>query len=460
MAYVCPYCGEIIDNSSKCTRCDQDLEWVQKINEKSKLYYFKGYQEAQERNLTVAATYLKKAVYFNKFNIDARNLLGLVYFEMGKIGSALKQWIISASLSKEDNIAVEYIDKIQNSPKMLITYKDSISLYNKALMYLKQKNNDMAIIRLKKAVSLNSNLTEARNLLALCYIKEKQFYKANEQIKNVLAIDASDMKALSYFKMLSKQDTATIQPYELEYIPKQSKNNYVKPSKVINRGHALAIYVMYFIIGSLFMFIIQSSLITPNKTKSYENTVANLRESETKLKGLLEETRIKSQDEIDTLKAENQQLMEEKQDIELATSKIAQKEKLSQATIMKNNKEWIEAAEILYNVAPSLLDEEAARRYDELKKEVYPRVGRTLYDEGYRHFNRKELIEAKTKLEKAILYDPTADVLRKSLYYLGRVEKEQGNAEKAKYYFNTVVEQNPGTNEANWAAAELKGLQE
>ncbi len=460
MAYTCPYCGESVDGNSKCTRCDNDLEWVRKVHENSRHYYVKGYYEAEGRNLTAAATYLKKAIYFNKYNIDSRNLLGLVYFEMGEIGCALKEWIISASLNKENNIAQEYIAKLQNSPKILATYKDSISLYNKALMYLKQNNNDMAIIRLKKAISLNVQLIEARNLLGLCYIKEKQFYKANEQIKNVLAIDASNVKALRYFRLLSKEDTATIQPYELEYIPKQSKNNYVKPSKIINRGHSLAAHIVYFIIGSLCMLVIQNSLILPNKTKNYDNEIIQLKESEKKLNKLLEDLRVKTQDEMIQLEAKNQKLAEEKQDIELTNSKIAQKEKLAQATIFKNNKEWIQSAEILYNVAPSLLDDEAAMRYEELKREVYPRFTRILYDEGYRHFNRLEYTEAKSKFEKAILYEPTAEILRKSLYSLGKIEREQGNTEKAKYYFNTVVEQYAGTNEGKWAVAELKRLQE
>lgn len=459
MAYRCPYCGETMNDSIQCTCCHQDLEWVQSIHQKSKSYYVKGFREAQHRNLTAAITYLKKAICFDKYNIQARNLLGLIYFETGKIGSALKQWVISTSLEKEDNIAQEYIDKVQNSPKGLAVYKDSISLYNRALSYLKQNNNDMAMIRLKKAISLNSNLIEARNLLALCYIQEKHFYKANEQIKYVLAIDASNLKALTYFKALSKEDTVSVQPYDLEYTPKQSKSNYVKPSKVINRGHILARYVLYFIIGSLCMFVVQSSLILPNKVEDFESEIIKLKESETKLSGLLEDLRTKSQEQIIQLETKNQQLLEEKQDIELATLKMAQKEKISQAILLKNEKKWGESAAIIYNVAASLLDEDSAVQYENLKKEVYPNITKSLCDEGYRLLNRGEFAEAKLKLEKAILYEPSVEILRKSLYYLGRVEKGQNNTEKAKYYFNTVIEQYAGTNEAKWAVGELRSLE-
>ncbi len=459
MAYICPYCGKKIEDKKRCNICNRDLSWVKKIYEKSIRYYNKGYYEAKESNLTTAATYLNKAVYYNKYNTHARNLLGLIHYEMGNIGLALKEWIISLSLDKDNNLAMEYIDRLQNAPKTLVTYKDSISLYNKALVYLKQNNNDMAIIRLKKAVGLNANLVEARNLLALCYIKEKQFYKANEQIKSVLSIDRTNLKALKYFRVLSKEDTNTVKPYELEYIPKQSKGNYVKPSRVINRGHILAAYVVYFIIGALGMFVIQTSLILPNKTKNYETEIVRLKDSETKLTNLLETVRQETKDEIGKLEEQNQKLLMEKQDIELTTSKMAQKEKLTQAENLKNSREWLQAAEVLYNVAPSLLTEDLTVSYGELKKEVYPRAAKLLCEEGYRDLNNNELVDARSKLEKSILYEPASDILRKSLYYLGRTEKAGGNTEKAKYYFNTVIEQHSGTSEAKWAAGELKDLQ-
>lgn len=459
MEYICPYCGKEIKGESICEGCHKDLTWAQKIYEKSNGCYIKGYHEAKARNLTTASVYLKKAIQFNKYHIQARNLLGLVYFEKGKIGSALKQWIISASLKKEDNFASEYLDKIQKSPKILATYKESITLYNKALMYAKQQNNDMAIIRLKKAVTLNAKLIEARNLLALCYVQEKQFYKANEQIKNVLAIDHANSKAMTYSRMLSKEDTDTAQPYELEYIPRQVKNSYVKPSRIIDRSHIFGTYVVYFIVGALFMFIVQASLILPNRTKDYKNEIIQLKESELKLGQLLENERQQSQESLLALQEQNEKLTQEKQAVELTSSKMAQQQKVSEAAGLRTNKEWVAAAEVLYNVAPSLLDEQTVTTYQTLKEEVYEKAAAILCDEGYRHLNQGVFIEAKSKLEKAILYEPTGTILRKSLYYLGRAEKGQGNGEKAKYYFDAVIKEHPGTNEAYWASGELKTLE-
>lgn len=457
MEYRCPYCGEKIHDSQYCMSCEKDVRWAQKIYKKSKTYLVRGYKEAASRNLTKAAAYLKKSIYFNKYNTDARNLLGLVYFERGKISLALKEWIISSALDKEDHRAKEYIDQIQEAPKVLVTYKESINLYNKALLYLKQNNHDVAIIRLKKAVSLNPNLIEARNLLSLCYIREKQFYKANEQLKEVLKIDRDNTKALIYFKSVSQEDTESIRPYELEYIPKQSKKQ-ASPSKVMDRGAVLAKHVIYFVIGASCMFFVEASLILPSKIQDYKSQIAHITESESKLSNLLEEERKQNKEQLLVLEEANKKLSEEKQNIELASSKMLQQTRLKEADQLKNEKKWVQSAEVLYNIAPSLLEEEEVLTYNQLKTDVYALASKLLYEEGYKYFAKGDLVEAKTQLEKAVVYGPSENIMRKVLYYLGRIEKEQNNKDKAIYYFNKVIGEYPKTNEAYWAEAEIEKL--
>ena len=68
-------------------------------------------------------------------------------------------------------------------------------------------------------------------------------------------------------------------------------------------------------------------------------------------------------------------------------------------------------------------------------------------------------MDAKAKLEKATIYEPSDFILRKCLYYLGRAEKGQGNIEKAKSYFNKVIQEYAGTNEAYWSNNELKSIE-
>lgn len=458
MLHKCPYCGEKIDEQKKCVHCNRNIEWVQIIYTKSTYLYAKAYQEAKRRNLTTAILYLKKSLYFNKYNIIARNLLGLIYLEMGNSALALKEWVISISLDKDNNIAQEYIERIQKESSQLIAYKDAIILYNRALGYLKQNNHDMAVIRLKKAVALNTHLIEARNLLAVCYIKGKQFYKANEQIKQVLSIDRSNLKALTYFKMISNEQISVAQPYERKYIPEQLDKQVIKPTYIINKSSVISRHALYFVIGCMCMFAIQYFLFLPYKTKVYKNQINTLKESELNLKQFAQQIRDEMNNELEELRNENEKLLQDKQTLELDKSIMMQNQKINEATLLKNNKQWIESAELLYDIGASLLDSSGLEQYEMLKTEVYPIASRLLYNESYRHFTLKQYTEGKAKLERLMLYNPQQDILRKSLYYLGQIEKDAGNIEKAKSYFNTLTLQHPGTNEATWALAELKKL--
>ena len=458
MEYICPYCGSKIKHDVYCHTCYRKTHWVKEIWEKSIVYYNKGYYAAQEKNLTVAMNYLKKAIYFNKYNTEARNLLGLIYFELGRIGEALKEWIISHSFNKEDELSAHYIKEIQKSPKQLVNYKEVIHLYNKSLEYLKQKNTDVAIIRLKKAVSMNPKFVEAKVLLGLCYMQDKQFYKANEQIKGALVIDRGHPEALRYFKALSGEDTATIQPYELEYVPAKTSSKRVKPAGVIDRSRFLKCSVFYFIIGIVAMFVIYHFLIQPNEVSTYEQEIARLKDRQEDLNNQLGEMIKETEVEVSELETENKKLQLEVKDYEKQLGIYVQKDKLSIAQKQKDERNYVAAAEALYNIAPSLLKEEDKSIYETLKEECYHSAAQVLYNEGYQLYYSEDYIGAKAKLEAVLIYDLVSDEARKSLYYLGETEERLGNISEAQNYYRKLIAEFPNTKDAK--RAEQKLIQE
>ena len=70
------------------------MDEMQKIQYAANSYYNRGLEMAKERNLSGAARFLKRALQFNKYHTDARNLLGLIFYEMGETSDALIQWVI------------------------------------------------------------------------------------------------------------------------------------------------------------------------------------------------------------------------------------------------------------------------------------------------------------------------------------------------------------------------------
>ena len=143
-------------------------------------HYNVGLSKAKIRDLSGAITSLQMSLKYNKRNTKARNLLGLVYFQMGETVSALSEWVISVLFQSKGNVARNYIKKVQNNQGQLQVINNTIQNYNLALKYLEEGNGDLAIIELKKVVNLNPNYIRAYQLLGLLYIQHKQYSAARK----------------------------------------------------------------------------------------------------------------------------------------------------------------------------------------------------------------------------------------------------------------------------------------
>ena len=114
--------------------------------------------------------------------------------------AALSEWVMSKNIRSEKNIANDYIDMIQNNPGRLDAYNQTIKKYNMALNYCQQDSLDLAVIQLKKVVSMNSRFVQARQLLALLYLKNQELDKAKKELDKALSIDANNTMTLRYLK--------------------------------------------------------------------------------------------------------------------------------------------------------------------------------------------------------------------------------------------------------------------
>ena len=122
--YICPYCGTQAVHLENCLTCHAKIDWVEKVWLQSDLLYNKGYESAKSRHLSDAITYLGGAVKLNKYHTKARNLLGLVYYEVGRLGEALTAWIIAHSLDKEDTLSGHYINIIPKERRTFANEKE------------------------------------------------------------------------------------------------------------------------------------------------------------------------------------------------------------------------------------------------------------------------------------------------------------------------------------------------
>ena len=100
-----------------CTGCGADVTLQKRIIRISNLLYNEGLEKATVRDLSGAIVCLKRSLKFNKENIAARNLLGLVYFETGEVVAALSEWVISKNMNVPDNAADLYIAGLPGKQK-------------------------------------------------------------------------------------------------------------------------------------------------------------------------------------------------------------------------------------------------------------------------------------------------------------------------------------------------------
>lgn len=169
-------------------------------------YYNLGLKKAGRRDLTGAAEALKKSLRFDKFQTDARNLLGLIYHETGEVGAALTQWVISLNLQEQGNLAEEYLQKVHASRGYLEVADQAAKKFNQALGYAKNENEDLAALLLMRIVAEMPNYVKAQELLALLYIHHEDYTKAGRCLYHALKIDQYNPNALRLMAYV-KQNT-------------------------------------------------------------------------------------------------------------------------------------------------------------------------------------------------------------------------------------------------------------
>lgn len=193
------------------------MDYMQKIQYAANGFYNHGLELAKERDLSGAAECLKRALQFNKYHTDARNLLGLIFYEMGETSDALVQWVISINLQPEDNLADQYLDKVQRRPGQLEHASNLIRKYNQALIHAQNGSDDLAVLQLKRIVEEKPNYVKAHLLLALLYIGHEDYTKAGKSLYKVLKIDKNNRRAERYMEYVkSKTGKAEVEKRKLK----------------------------------------------------------------------------------------------------------------------------------------------------------------------------------------------------------------------------------------------------
>ncbi len=464
----CYNCGCQLSEYDFCTGCGADVALYKKIMCVSNLYYNEGLERASVRDLSGAITSLRQSLKFNKNNVEARNLLGLVYFEMGEVVSALREWVISKNMRPEKNIADDYIEKVQSNATRLDSINQTIKKYNQALIYCHQDSRDLAVIQLKKVLSMNPRFVQAHLLLALLYIDSERWERAERELKKCIDIDRNNTQALRYLREVEQM----LVPEENVKQPAKKKKddsvryrsdneiiiqplNVKEPKKggistVINIGIGL-------VIGMAAMYFLVMPAAQSNAKNEAQEIIARISsESDAKTVQIQElEARIASlQGEYDALQEELEGYTGESGTLQTIDSL------LRVATAYLDNPEDIMATAadlevIEQNVVIEDTSEEFQALYQKLLASVGPELSGTYYTEGEEAYRTGDYATAIESLTRAVYYDPANE---DGWFYLGQAYHQNGDNDKAVETFDQVIERFPETDRARRAQKEKEAI--
>lgn len=463
----CYNCGCHLSEHDFCTACGADVSVYKKILSVSNMYYNEGLEKAGVRDLSGAVNSLRQSLKFNKNNIEARNLLGLVYFELGETVAALSEWVISKNLRPEKNIADDYIERLQSNASRLASINQTIKKYNQALAYCYQDSRDLAVIQLKKVLSLNPRFVRAHQLLALLYMDGEQWERAERELRKCMDIDRNNTQTLRYLKEVErmlvpdesvrqgakrkKEETVRyvsdnemiIQPLNV----KEPKNSGV--STLINLGLGLVIGIA----AAYWLMVPAAQSKAKAEAQKTITEISSQSDAKTARIQELENEADRLAEQIAELSSEVEGFVGTGGTMQTFDSLLT-----TAADFVKNGDNAATAAD-LENIARTVNLEETSEGfqalYRTLLETIGPELSVTYYDEAYEYFRHEEYTAAIEGFTNAVYYD-AANV--DALYFLARSYHKNGDDGQAVETYQKLLELFPESNRVRDSRQYLREL--
>ncbi len=455
----CYACGNRLGREDFCAACGADVRVYRRIISTSNRYYNDGLQKANVRDISGAIISLNRSLKYNKRNIDARNLLGLCYFERGEVVPALSEWIISKNYESKKNIADEYINFLQSNPARLDTLNQTIKKYNQALNFCYQNSQDLAIVQLKKVLSINENLIIGYQLLALLYIEIKDYEKARRTLLRAIRIDRNDITTQRYLKEINNLITQQAENGETkdgapqllaqDIITYQNGNDtIIQPvGTKEKRGFSSIINIA---IGLVIGIAISWYLILPQKI-----TMAT-KENDEKFVAVSEElagekaSHQESIKQAETLESQNAELTRQIEELTGTNGAATDNDRLLRAvtTYLEDPAQSDSVMEELDSIAPDYLSDAS-----ESFRTLYAKMKETAAGDALKDYldSAKEALKTKD-YKNAIEYYTKACALAPDnsdyLMDLAYAYRESGDTDKAVETYRKVIDEFAGTQNA------------
>ena len=464
---ICYNCGSVLTNSDYCSHCGMDVSVYKKIVKLSNTYYNAGITKARNRDLAGAADILRRSIKLNKHNIDARNLLGLVYFEMGETVQAFSEWVMSTNLQPDNNPADKYLKSIEQDRSKVDELNNTIKKFNIALSYARQGTDDMAIIQLKKVLNQNPNFVKASQLLCLLYMKSGQYERAKRTIRKSLKIDKCNPLSIRYQREINT------------YMDEEKRNNpegrmerrrklrgnmvdrpYLSGDDVIMPKHDFkeslsgAQSILHIIIGLLLGAALVYFIVTPAKVNNQREKI-----NDTKI-DYNQKMAVKNTS-LSELKNKAEKLQKENDKLKAASSsdkgKADNYSNILEAVNYYLDQDYSKSAKALQKIDSKVKMNSTAYDdvYKRMSKKLSGKIAGSAYDAGMDAMDVEDWTEAIKQFEKCLETDKKND---EAMYYLAWAYKHNGDNANAKKWFDKIVKDHKNSDFYDYAKTQSEDI--
>ncbi len=454
----CFRCGSpVIESLDKCVRCGQDLSGYKKAVWASNVYYNIGLERAKARDLSGAVMVLKQSLSLNKMNIEARNLLGLVYYQMGEIADALEQWYISRGLRIKDNKSAGYLAKMRTHKGKFEYYAKAVEKFNQALASARSDHKDVALLQAKKVINMNPNYVRAYLLLALLYIDKGEYAKAERTIKRVRKIDCVNSTAIRYERELRTANKKNVlkalrlkkksKPEDDPFDESHVKDESIVPTytEISDNWHAVALLLFGLIAGVLFFTYLILPSVKTSMNNDFNDSIVGYHESIAAKDG--EITGLNNK--ISTLQSDINTLNEELGAYSSDSGILASYNKLIDVLMALRGGDYLGAMNAMSEINATIVTNERFQQvYNALNEEFTINGVSTTLSMGIAFYDAGDFETARAYFEKCISLQPDHP---EAILRLGFAYVNLGNTEQANIYFTQVIDNYPGTEYASQA---------
>lgn|GEM_PF-2504402 len=343
-------------------------------------------------------------------------------------------------------------DKLPKMPDGSVSgnIEESVKLYNQAIRSLSTKSDDIAIIELRKALSLYPDFNEAKLLLSLAYIINQEYSKAEELLMEVIDSGSILPRAALYLQHI----TASSQSKKVEVQRKIINIKLPKLKFVGSTGIYKAIFIFFsagVILTSLVFWAFGAFSKDSANQSGQKLTVDN------------------------ALVNENSELMEDikglQQTVDEINTELEYLRKLRDLITIEND---IESGNT--NEARAMLDQLSGFSFKEVERQKYESLVQKLnekeqasiavnqqnptelYNKGYSAFNTGDYSNAINYLHAYIDTGQNNTLTQYAWYLLGKSYKAINDKENAALCFNKLINDYPDSEYARYARNRLREL--